>query len=118
MVANGVPPRQRVPFRRPAPPGLHVGSSTQHHQRSAGAHERDCGPGAVRADTLGMALPPGLRYTLIAATLVEVYAGASLTLAPARFIRTTYGVRGPVDAIALKFARYALRPHALRRQLG
>ena len=60
-------------------------------------------------------LPAGLRVTLIAATVVEAYAGASLTLAPARFIRATYGVRGPVDALALKFARCVHRKLAPRR---
>jgi hypothetical protein len=60
-------------------------------------------------------LSAGLRATLIAATLVEAYAGASLTLAPARFIRATYGVRGPVDEFALKFARCVLQARSQAR---
>ena len=50
-------------------------------------------------------VPASLRATLLAATAVEAYAGAALVLAPARFVRATYGVRGAVDPLTLKFAR-------------
>ncbi len=54
-----------------------------------------------------MPLSAGLNATLVAASAVELYAGASLTFAPQRFVRKTYGVRGPLDPLTLKFARYA-----------
>jgi hypothetical protein len=55
-------------------------------------------------------IPVGLKATLAAATAVEVFAGASLTLAPRRFIQNAYGVRGSVDPVTVKFARCAPLP--------
>lgn len=52
-----------------------------------------------------MPLSPAQRYSLAAASAVEAYAGSSLVLAPQRFIRRTYGVRGPLDPLTVKFAR-------------
>jgi hypothetical protein len=56
-----------------------------------------------------MVVPPGLKATLAAATAVELFAGTSLTLTPRRFIQRTYGTRGAVDPLTLKFARCVRR---------
>ena len=52
-----------------------------------------------------MPLDLPLKLTLVAATGVEVFAGASLVLAPERFVRKTYGGAAPVDALTVKYAR-------------
>lgn len=57
------------------------------------------------ARRLSMPLSGALKATLAVATGVEVYAGASLTLAPRAFVRRTYGKHAPCDALTLKFAR-------------
>jgi hypothetical protein len=62
-------------------------------------------------------LPAGLRATLGVAALVEAYAGLSLVLTPARFIRATYGTRGALDPMTLKFARCVRCPLLTRTQL-
>jgi hypothetical protein len=65
-----------------------------------------------------MPLAAGLRATLAAAALVEAYAGGYLVLAPARFVRATYGARaGALDPLTLKFARCAAGAAATLRSM-
>lgn len=58
-----------------------------------------------------MSIPIGLKSTLLAASAVELFAGSSLALTPRRFIQRTYGVRGAVDPLTVKFARCVYNAH-------